>query len=99
MKYSREEFLKEVLARSSRMDAEDQKRRVRLLSAATAVLSLVMIVVITGLVRIEATEEIKTIYGSILLSPQAGGYFLVAFLAFALGVAVTLMIQKTRKKS
>lgn len=99
MKYSREEFLKEVLARSSRMDAEDQKRRVRLLSAATAVLSLVMILVITGLVRIEATEEIKTIYGSILLSPQAGGYFLVAFLAFALGVAVTLMIQKTRKKS
>jgi len=99
MKYSREEFLKEVLARSSRMDAEDQKRRVRLLSAATAVLSLVMIVVITGLVRIEATEEIKTIYGSILLSPQAGGYFLVAFLAFALGVAVTLMIQKTRNKS
>ena len=99
MKYSREEFLKEVLARSSRMDAADRKRRVRLLSAATAVLSLVMIVVITGLVRIEATEEIKTIYGSILLSPQAGGYFLVAFLAFALGVAVTLMIQKTRKKS
>ena len=40
-----------------------------------------------------------SVYGSFLLSPEAGGYVLAAVIAFALGVAVTLFCLKRKKLS
>ena len=97
MKYSKEEFLKEVLDRGKSIAREKRQKQFRKLSAATLVLSVALLGAITTCVRIDAGNQTKTVYGSFLLSPQAGGYFLVAFVSFALGFTVTLLIQKCQK--
>ena len=45
-----------------------------------------------------AGMESGSTYGSFLLPTQAGGYVLAAVVAFAVGVGVTLGIQRYRKK-
>lgn len=36
-------------------------------------------------------------YGATILGPEVGGYVIVAILAFALGIIVTILIQKKRR--
>ena len=38
-----------------------------------------------------------TALGAFLLGPEAGGYVIVALIAFALGIALTLAAQKYRR--
>ena len=45
-----------------------------------------------------AVTSAGSVYGSFLLSREAGGYVLIALIAFVLGVTVTLLCLRYRKK-
>ena len=44
------------------------------------------------------SEKTESLYGSFLLSPEAGGYILVAVLAFLLGIVVCMLIYRKREQ-
>ena len=98
MKYTTEEALAEILRRSEQVLIRRNRRAVRRLSGASGALLAVLVVVI-GLFPGSGTASAGSVYGAFLLSREAGGYVLAAVIAFALGVTVTLLSLKQKRKN
>ena len=75
------------------------KKQVRTLSATAVVLALLLIGALVYAPGVMGTTNAggATVYGSTILGPDAGGYVIVAILAFILGIVVTGTIQKAKK--
>lgn len=97
MRYTTEEALSEIMRRRSSIVMHRNQRECRILSAAVCVLSVVLVSVIAVLQAGAEKASPVSLYGSFLLSQEAGGYVLTALAAFVLGVFVTLLCQKCRK--
>lgn len=95
MKYTKEEEMSEIIRRSKRIILRRNYRAVQTLSAITAVL----IVALFGIIRFVPGKQTgyNSVYGSLLLGSEAGGYVLVAFVAFLLGVFIAVICLKCRK--
>lgn len=100
MNYSDEEALREVLKRSHEVKEKRRKRTNRYLAVTS--LCLITLIIITVAVLPVSTMDINysgTVYGSFLLSREAGGYVLVGLISFVLGIVVTLLcINMTKDK-
>ena len=99
MKYTTEEALAEIMRRSDQIIIRRDRRACRRLSGAAGALLTALVLVIALLPETAATAYNGSVYGSFLLSAEAGGYVLAAVIAFALGVAVTLLCLKRKKLS
>ena len=93
---SNEELMKGILQRKAVYLAQRQMRRLALVVAGLAILLIAMLFVVPG---ITGSGERYAAYamGATILGPETGGYVIVALLAFALGIIVTLLIQKHRQ--
>ena len=95
---SSEELMKEILERKA---VYQKQRYLRRLKAAGIMLgcllaaALVIAPTITG-GGDPAQGPVSTL-GATILGPEAGGYVIVALLAFALGIVVTSIIQKRKQ--
>lgn len=96
MKYTSEEALAEVMRRSDRIVLRRSRRSCRILSGASALLTAILLLVICNMPGGSDSVFTGTVYGSFLLSAEAGGYVLAAVLAFVLGVSVTLLCVKKK---
>ena len=96
MKYTEGEAFLEITKRGAQIRRKKEQNRVKLLSSATFMLVFVLIGVL-GAVGGFGMVGKQTTYGSLMLSAESGGYILVAVLAFAVGVLLTIAIQKYRK--
>ena len=90
---SNEELMKGILQRKAVYLAQRQMRRLAMVGAGLATLLIAMLVIVPG---ITGSEEQYAAYsmGAMILGPETGGYVIVALLAFALGIVVTILIQK-----
>ena len=93
---SNEELMKGILQRKAVYLAQRQMRRLAMVGAGLATLLIAMLVIVPG---ITGSEEQYAAYsmGAMILGPETGGYVIVALLAFALGIVVTILIQKHRQ--
>ena len=101
MKYSNDEALERILQKGGGIRRARARRRTQLLFAASAALFVALLTAIAVLPGRSAEAPAGSVYGSFLLSMEAGGYVLVGILAFALGAAITLLcvhINKERNK-
>ena len=98
MKYSNDEAFEEIRRRGREMKRQREKMLTEICAAASGTLSLSLLLVIGLFTEDTAGTGAYSHYGSFLLSPEAGGYILAAVIAFALGVAVTLLIRYLKKK-
>ena len=57
---------------------------------------MLLLVLVIGLFPGSGTAPAGSVYGAFLLSAEAGGCVLAAVIAFALGVAVTLLCLRLR---
>ena len=97
MKYTDEEMLSEILKRSVRVCDERRRRACRYLAGAGAALLIALITAISYIPeRMAGSYTGGSLYGSLMLGREAGGYILAAVIAFALGVVVTLLCQRLR---
>ncbi len=96
MKFTEDEAFLEITKRGAQIRKKKQQRQVKILSAASFMLTFALIGVL-GVVGDFGLARGQTTYGSLMLSAESGGYILVAVLAFALGVLITITIQKYRK--
>ena len=93
---SNEELMRGILQRKAVYLAQRQMRRLAMVGAGLTALLMIMLFIVPG---ITGNEEQYTAYamGATILGPKAGGYVIVALLAFALGIVVTILIQKHRQ--
>lgn len=92
----REAKLDEIFRRAEAVRRRQEENWTRLLGGATAALALALITMIGGFAG-RGTEVHGTALGAFLLGPEAGGYVLVALIAFALGIVLALLAQKHRQ--
>ncbi|MCR5418235.1 MAG: hypothetical protein K6E84_04895 [Lachnospiraceae bacterium] len=98
MRYTDEEALSEIMKRSSRALEKRREKACRALAATSAVLFVALLAVTAIFPGTAAGGDIQhAVYGSFLLSREAGGYVLASTIAFALGVTVTLFCIRYRQ--
>lgn len=98
LKYTPDEALSQILRRSERIALRRKRRSCQRLTGICSALLAVLVLGITVMPEKLAVTSAGSVYGSFLLSREAGGYVLIALIAFVLGVAVTLLCQHCRKK-
>jgi len=98
MKYTTEQALTEIMHRSEQIRVRKERRFCRGLSIAAGTMCAMLIFLIAVMPGMEAGSTGETVYGSLLLGQEAGGYVLAAVIAFALGVTVTLLCIYMRKR-
>lgn len=92
---SNEELMRGILQRKAFYLAQRQMRWLTGVNAGLGALLLTALCTVPG---IAGGGEPYTAYamGATILGPETGGYVIVALLAFALGIVVTVLIQKRR---
>ena len=98
MKYTPDEALSQILRRSERVALRRKRRSCQRLGGICSALLAVLVLGITVMPEKDAVTSADSVYGSFLLSREAGGYVLIALIAFVLGVTVTLLCLRYRKK-
>ncbi len=96
MKYQTDEALREILRRGEQIAVRRERRTIRALAGATGALFMALVLAIGFGAHRVSSNRFQSVYGSFLLSPEAGGYVLAAVIAFALGVTVTLLCIRRR---
>ncbi|MCR4690277.1 MAG: hypothetical protein K5739_02905 [Lachnospiraceae bacterium] len=95
MKYAKDEALSEVLKRSRKV-RERRAAKAKAALSSTAVLLFTSLVWLIGALPMRPEKLDDSVYGSFMLSQDAGGLVLVAVLAFSLGMLLTILILHWR---
>lgn len=96
MKYTVDAAVAEVAARSSGLRKRRKKSTVQALSVSCLVLTVLLARMMTALSLTMSAQVPVGAYGSLLFGETIGGYVLVAVVAFAVAVAVTLSLIRHR---
>ena len=88
--------MKEILRRKEAYLAQRQAQRLAGLGAGLGMLLTVALLLAPGITGAAPQPRASTL-GATILGPEAGGYVIVGLLAFALGVVITLLIQRRKK--
>jgi len=91
-------MLQEILKRSQVIRRNREKRFLRAMTGVSCVLLGALVFLISVLSAPGPAEGSTTVMGAFLLPSQAGGYILVAVIAFAIGVIVTMITERYRKR-
>ena len=97
MKYTTDEALEEIYRRGEQIRDRHERRVTSILSAGSAVVGFLLI----GLLSYYSGTGVDAVgqsYGSFLLFPDAGGYVLVAVIAFILGVLITVAARRYKRR-
>ena len=90
-----EDQITEIRRRSLLYREKKQIRALSLLASGIGVLLMAVLMIAPG---VNGTVGISSSHlGAMILGPEAGGYVIVALLAFTLGIIVTIITKKYRK--
>ena len=98
MKYSNEEALEEILHRKDKIINKREKHLMTAYSCIAVALAAMLVFIILVQPGRSVPAMDGSIYASLLLTPETGGYILDAVIAFAMGVIVTLIAIKHGNK-
>ena len=98
MKYTTEEALAKIMHRSEQIRVRKERRSCRIFSIATGAMCAALVFVIAVLPKMGTETSGESVYGSLLLTREAGGYVLAAVIAFVMGVIVTLLCLYLKKR-
>ncbi|MCR5488011.1 MAG: hypothetical protein K6F35_10910 [Lachnospiraceae bacterium] len=90
-----EEQMTEIRRRSTLYREKKQVRNLSIVAAGLGALLLAVLYFAPGVSGVVGKSG--SVLGATILGPQAGGYVIVALLAFALGILSAIITQKYRK--
>ena len=99
LKYSLEQSLQELSARSRRLRRKRKRQSLGALSAASLVLFAALIVSVRTVAGRLSPEAESSVLGAFVLPNAAGGYILAGVIAFVLGVIITLLCIRYKRKN
>ena len=94
-----EERMRMLHERAAQLQKQSEKKSVYKVGSICAVLLIALVGIIGGLQGHPTELTQNGFAASSLLSQSAGGYVLVASIAFMLGVVITIAIKKTMEKN
>jgi len=92
-------MLQEILKRSSEIRRKRERRFLHAMTGLSCVLIGALAVLIPLLSGAGPEQGTPTVMGSFILSAQAGGYILVAVIAFVLGIIAAIITERYRKRN
>ncbi len=92
MKYTLDESMQEFENRLNILQKKRRQHISRALSAGVGVLSVMLVIALFAVTGPTVPGQGESFYGSFLLSQDAGGYVIVAAIAFVLGILLTITI-------
>ncbi len=92
---SNQELMNGIRRKKALIVAGRQQRRLAAVGAVLAASLAAAMFAVPGH-AVSTEQHTATVMGSTILGSAAGGYVIVALLAFALGIVVTVLIQKQR---
>lgn len=92
MKYTLDESMREFEKRTMMQQKKKHKRVSTALFSSVAALSVMLVIALSAVIDPTVPSQGESSYGSFLLSQEAGGYLIVALLAFILGILLTFAI-------
>ena len=98
MIYKKNEAISEIMRRKSALIRKRERRKACVMSVCSAALLSMIVSAISVYSDLGASVESASVYGSFLLSAEAGSYVVVAVAAFALGTAAAVLTIKLREK-
>ena len=87
-------MLQEVLLRTEKKVNKRRQHHIYMLSGVLTILLSGVIGMVASVSHEAVCGQTSSVYGAFLISTSAGGYILVAILAFAAGIVLTKLIQK-----
>lgn len=99
MIYKKNEAISEIMRRKRVLIRKRERRKAGVMSLCSAALLSIIVSVISMYTDLSASVETASVYGSFLLSAEAGSYVIVAVAAFALGTAAAVLTIKLRENS
>ncbi|SDB52984.1 hypothetical protein [Butyrivibrio sp. INlla16] len=97
MKQTKEEAFAEVMKRGRNLKRQNAKGAATVISICASCIMAALVLAIGWFGGAGYNVNGQSAYGSFLLSHEAGGYVLVAAVAFVVGVGITVWILKYRK--
>ena len=98
MRHNIDEMLHEVTTRSEELRDKHDRNVMRALSGLSLAMVMTLVSVVSVLSENVGTNSIHSVYGSFLIAEAAGGYVIVALIAFISGVLITHVAQKYRDR-
>ena len=99
LKYSLEQSLQELSARSRRLRRKRKRESLGTLSAASLVLFAALVVSVRTVAGRLGPGAESSVLGAFVLPNAAGGYILAGVIAFVLGVIITLLCIRYRRRN
>ena len=99
MIHTNDQMLQEIISRSLKLKKQREKRVIHALAGSSCALCMMMAVFLWGeFGNRSSAGSIEEEYGAFLLSPAAGGYILVALIAFVIGIIITIIAYKYKHR-
>ncbi len=96
MKYTSDQAVSEIMKRSGKILKKRRQAMRAALSGVSVLLFALLVTTIAGFSGFSASGVTESVYGSLMLPQQAGGYVLVAVLAFAFGMILAVLLMYYR---
>ena len=98
MKYTTENALNEIKRRARRIKREHNRKVTRLLASSASLCLIALFAVISAFSDSQVFGA-QSEYGAFILPAETGGYVLVAVIGFTLGILITLLINRLKRKN
>lgn len=93
------ETREEILKRANVIRERQQRRLVRVMQGALAVLIIALVITVQFLPVSKMQGEMDGYYGTLTLGSELGAYIIVGIICFLIGVFITLLAIKTRENN
>lgn len=95
---SAEERIRKLHERAAELERQKRKVQMTAWGSASAILSVLLLMMVLQAGSMSCPATISPYVGSSMLGENVGGYVLVAVIAFAAGVAITVILRKYRNR-
>ncbi len=99
MRYEENEAVREILKRSRGIRKKREEKALRLLSFLSVVLVGALTALIASFTEVGSPAAGQTVMGSFLMPERAGGYILVAVIAFTAGSVLATLALRYRNRN
>ena len=98
MKYTTEKALNEIKRRARKIKQRHEKRITNILTGSASFCLIALFAVISAFSDSQVFGA-QSEYGAFILPAETGGYVLVAVIGFTLGILITLLINRLKRKN
>ena len=96
MNYDMDRSLDEIIKRSKRIKKQSELFKAKLMGSIASVLAVLIMVIFYDISGSYGEESRDSLYGSFMISKEAGLYVIAGLICFIVGICATVLVLKFR---